>query len=83
MVPMTDASESLPASLAAAGVSARTHFSAQSLEWVSQSEPTLIYADRSAARETFWDMSGVEDPRLRQSVFRLRLSANVTVERLP
>ncbi|MGH9814051.1 MAG: hypothetical protein ACRD4T_13035 [Candidatus Acidiferrales bacterium] len=75
--------DSLPQSLAAEGVEARTHFAAQSLEWVSQENPTLIYAERSGVRETFWSLAGVEKPELKELVFRLRLAVEVRVERLP
>lgn len=75
--------ESLPQSLAAEGVEAHTHFAAQSLEWVSQENPTLIYAERSGVRETFWSLAGVEKPELKELVFRLRLGVEVRVERLP
>jgi hypothetical protein len=82
-VPVTPAPDSLPASLAAEGVEAYTHFAAQSLEWVSQENPTLIYAERSGVRETFWSLVGVEKPELKELVFRLRLAVEVRVERLP
>lgn len=82
-VPVTPAPESLPPTLAAEGVEARTHFAAQSLEWVSQEKPTLIYAERSGVRETFWSLAGVEKPELRELVFRLRLAVEVRVEWLP
>jgi len=75
--------ESLPPTLAAEGVEARTHFAAQSLEWVSQENPTLIYAERSGVRETYWSLAGVEKPELKELVFRLRLAVEVRVERLP
>jgi hypothetical protein len=82
-IPVTPAPDSLPASLAAEGVEAYTHFAAQSLEWVSQENPTLIYAERSGVRETFWSLAGVERPELKELVFRLRLAVEVRVERLP
>ena len=82
-VPVTPAPESLPPTLAAEGVEARTHFAAQSLEWVSQENPTLIYAERSGVRETYWSLAGVEKPELKELVFRLRLAVEVRVERLP
>jgi len=82
-VPVTPAPDSLPPTLAAEGVEARTHFAAQSLEWVSQESPTLIYAERSGVRETFWSLAGVEKPELKELVFRLRLAVEVRVERLP
>ena len=82
-VAVTPAPESLPPSLAAEGVEARTHFAAQSLEWVSQENPTLIYAERSGTRETFWTLAKVERPELKELVFRLRLVMQVRVERLP
>ncbi|MGH9804439.1 MAG: hypothetical protein ACRD4D_04645, partial [Candidatus Acidiferrales bacterium] len=82
-VPVTPAPESLPETLAAEGVEARTHFAAQSLEWVSQEKPTLIYAERSGVRETYWDMKKVSQPALRDQVLRLRLSVELRLERLP
>ncbi len=82
-VPVTAAPGSLSPALEAEGVVARTHFSAQSLEWVTQEEPTLVYAERSGVRETYWDMSKVQNPELRELVFRLRLAVQVRVERLP
>lgn len=82
-LPVEPAPDSLSAGLAAEGVEARTHFAAQSLEWVSQQDPTLIYAERSGVRETFWDMEKVTRPELRGLVFRLRLGVQVRVERLP
>lgn len=83
IVPVTPAMESVTPALAAQGVEARTHFAAQSLEWVSQQNPTLIYAERSGVRETFWDLEKVSQPDLRQMVFRLRFAVEVRVERLP
>lgn len=77
------APSSLPADLAAEGVEARTHFSALSLEWVSQEDPALIHAERSGVRETFWNLEKVKKPELRELVFRLRFSVQVRVERLP
>ncbi|MFQ5724389.1 MAG: hypothetical protein ACE5G6_07840, partial [Terriglobia bacterium] len=74
---------SVPADLAAQGVEARTHFAAQSLEWVSREHPALIYSERSAVRETSWELKNVERPELRRLVFRLRLVVEVRVERLP
>jgi hypothetical protein len=50
---------------------------------VSQENPTLIYAERSGVRETFWSLAGVERPELKELVFRLRLAVEVRVERLP
>ncbi|MGH9789082.1 MAG: hypothetical protein ACRD4U_10310 [Candidatus Acidiferrales bacterium] len=82
-VPVTPATDSLPPSLAAEGVEAHTHFAAQSLEWVSQENATLLYAERSGVRETFWSLAGVEKPELKELVFRLRLAVEVRVERLP
>jgi hypothetical protein len=81
--PVADVTASLPAELRAAGVEARTHFAAQSLEWVAQDNPVLIYAERSGARETYWEMSKVQQSDLREQVFRLRLSVEVRLERLP
>jgi len=69
--------------LEAEGVEARTHFSALSLEWVSQDNPRLVYAERSGVRETFWNLEKVKKPELRELVFRLRFSVKVRVERLP
>ena len=83
VLPVVSSPESVTEELAAQGVRARTHFAAQSLEWVAQAEPALVYAERSGVRETFWDMSGVENPELRDLVFRLRLSVQVRVERMP
>src|SRR3990167_1260865 len=74
---------SVPADLAAEGVEARTHFAALSLEWVSQDNPRLIYAERSGVRETFWNLEKVKKAELRELVFRLRFSVQVRVERLP
>jgi len=68
--------------LAAEGVEARTRFSAMSLEWVAQENPALVYAERSALRETFWDLQHVQKPELREMVFRVRLSVQVRIERL-
>ncbi len=82
-VPVMPAPDSLPPTLAAEGVEAGTHFAAQSLEWVSQQNPTLIYAERSGVRETFWSLGGVDRPELKELVFRLRLAVEVKVERLP
>jgi hypothetical protein len=83
VLPVVSSAESVTVELAAKGVQARTHFAAQSLEWVTQTDPALVYAERSGVRETFWDMSRVEDPDLRDMVFRLRLSVQVRVEWLP
>lgn len=74
---------SVPGDLAAEGVEARTHFAALSLEWVSQDNPRLIYAERSGVRETFWNLEKVKQAELRELVFRLRFSVQVRVERLP
>lgn len=82
-VPVQEAAGAVPAQLAAEGVEARTHFSALSLEWISQEQPSLIYAERSGVRETFWDLKKVRKPELRRLVFRLRLAVQVRVERLP
>lgn len=81
--PVAEAPESLPSSLAAAGVEARTLFAAQSLEWVAQDRPVLIYAERSGVRETYWELEKVSQPELRHLVFRLRLSVDLRLERLP
>lgn len=83
VLPVVSAPQSVTEELAAQGVRARTHFAAQSLEWVAPTEPALVYAERSGVRDTFWDMSGVENPELRDLVFRLRLSVQVRVGRLP
>lgn len=83
VAPVKEAPESVPASLASEGVEAQTHFAAQSLEWVAQDSPVLIYAERSGVRETFWNLEKVKRPELRQLVFRLRLAVQVRVERLP
>jgi hypothetical protein len=83
VLPVVSAPQSVTEELSAQGVRARTHFAAQSLEWVTQAEPALVYAERSGVRETFWDTSGVENPELRDLVFRLRLSVQVRVERMP
>lgn len=82
-VPVEAAPRSVTPALAAEGVEARTHFSASSLEWVSQDNPALVYAERSGVRETFWNLEKVEKPELRALVFRLRLSVQVRVARLP
>ena len=83
----TAAVEAAPGSispeLAAEGVEARTRFSASSLEWVTQTNPQLVYAERSAVRETFWDLSQVQKPELQGLTFRLHLAVQVRVERLP
>lgn len=81
--PVAEASESLPASLAAAGVEARTIFAAQSLEWVAQDGSALVYAERSGVRETYWELEKVSQPELRHLVFRLRLAVELRLERLP
>jgi len=81
--PVADVTDSLPAQMVAAGVEARTHFAAQSLEWVAQDQPALIYAERSGVRETYWDMKKVSQPALRDQVLRLRLSVELRLERLP
>lgn len=83
VAPVAPAPESVPAELAAEGVEARTHFSAQSLEWVSQENPGLIYAERSGVRETYWTLEKVQKPELQELVFRLRLVVQVRVERMP
>jgi len=75
--------DSLPPSLAAEGVESRSQFAAQSLEWVAQESPRLIYAERSAARETYWSLEKVQKPELKDLVFRLRTAVEVRVERLP
>jgi hypothetical protein len=82
-IPPAPADDSLPAQLAAQGVEAHTSFSAQSLEWVSQESPTLVYAERSGTRETSWTLEKVDRPELKELVFRLRLVMQVRVERLP
>ncbi|HXE74068.1 MAG TPA: hypothetical protein VNN18_00335 [Candidatus Xenobia bacterium] len=82
-LPPGPADESLPPQLAARGVEAHVQFAAQSLEWVSQENPTLIYAERSGLRETFWTLEKVDKPELQELVFRLRLVMQVRVERLP
>ncbi len=82
-VAATPAADSLPPQLAAQGVEAHTTFAAQSLEWVSQESPTLIYAERSGTRETFWTLEKVDKPELQEMVFRLRLVMQVRVQRLP
>lgn len=82
-LPVTPAPGSLPASLVAEGVEAYTHFAAQSLEWVAQDDPVLVYAERSGVRETFWSLGKVKKPELRELVFRLRLGVEVRLERLP
>ncbi|HSC77685.1 MAG TPA: hypothetical protein VLB32_03900 [Candidatus Acidoferrales bacterium] len=82
-IPPGPADDSLPAQLAAQGVEAHTSFSAQSLEWVSQENPTLIYAERSGTRDTSWTLEKVDRPELKELVFRLRLVMQVQVERLP
>lgn len=83
VTPMQAAASVVPAELAAEGVEARTYFAAQSLEWVSQENPALMYAERSAVRETFWSLEKVKNPQLQELVFRLRLVVQVRVERLP
>ena len=80
--PVAEAPESLPASLAAAGVEAHTLFAAQSLEWVAQDQPVLVYAERSGVRETYWELEKVSQADLRHLVFRLRLSVELRLERL-
>lgn len=82
-IPPVPADDSLPAQLVAQGVEAHTSFSAQSLEWVSQESPTLIYAERSGTRDTSWTLEKVDRPELKELVFRLRLVMQVRVERLP
>jgi len=82
-LPVGPAPGSVTPDLAADGVEARTHFSALSLEWVSQDNPALVYAERSGVRETFWNLEKVKKPELRELVFRLRFSVKVRVERLP
>ncbi len=82
-IPPGPADDSLPAQLAAQGVEAHTSFAAQSLEWVSQESPTLIYAERSGTRNTFWTLEKVDRPELKELVFRLRLVMQVRVERMP
>jgi len=82
-VPAIAAQDLLTPDMAAEGVKARTYSAAQSLEWVTQVDPVLVYAERSGVRETFWDMSGVKNPELQGLTFRLRLSVQVQVERLP
>jgi hypothetical protein len=81
--PLGSAPESLSPALVAEGVEARTSIAAQSLEWVTRENPTLVYAERSGVRETFWDMEKVSKPELRDLVFRLRLAVQVHVERVP
>ncbi|MBI2956717.1 MAG: hypothetical protein HYY26_05335 [Acidobacteria bacterium] len=81
--PVRAAPGSLSASLASEGVEARSYFAGHSLEWVAQEAPALIYAERSAARETFWSLEKVQKPELQGLVFRLRLAVEVRVERLP
>lgn len=82
-LPVGPARGSVTPDLAAEGVEARAHFSALSLEWVSQDNPALVYAERSGVRETFWNLEKVKKPELRGLVFRLRFSVKVRVERLP
>ncbi|MFQ5662687.1 MAG: hypothetical protein ACE5HL_02520 [Terriglobia bacterium] len=82
-VPVAAAPASVSAELAAAGVEARSYFSAQSLEWVSQESPALVYAERSAVSETFWSLAKVKKPEVQELVFRIRLGVQVRVERLP
>lgn len=83
VVPVQAAPASVSPELAAEGVEARTHFAATSLEWVSQGNPELVYAERSAVRETYWNLEKVKKPELRELVFRLRFAVQVRVERLP
>lgn len=83
VVPVQAAPASVSPELAAEGVEARTHFAATSLEWVSQDNPELVYAERSAVRETYWNLEKVRKPELRELVFRLRFAVQVRVERLP
>lgn len=68
--------------LAAEGVEARTFFSAQSLEWISQRNAELVYAERSGVRETFWSLEKVQKPDVHELVFRFRLAVQVRIERL-
>jgi hypothetical protein len=82
-LPIAPAAGAVPAELAAEGVEARTHFAAQSLEWVTQENPELMYAERSGVRETYWSLEKVQRPELQQLVFRLRLVVQVRVERIP
>ena len=82
-VPVEAAPGSVTPDLAAEGVEARTHFAAQSLEWIAQDRPELIYAERSGVRETFWNLEKAKRPELRELVFRLRFAVEVRVERLP
>lgn len=81
-LPVGPAPGSVTPDLEAEGVEARTHFSALSLEWVTQENPALVYAERSGVRETFWNLEKVKKPELRELVFRLRFSVKVRVERL-
>ncbi len=69
--------------LAAEGVEARTFFSAQSLEWISQRNAELVYAERSGVRETFWSLEKVQKADVHELVFRFRLAVQVRIERLP
>lgn len=82
-VPVQAAPGSVSPALAAEGVEARTHFAATSLEWVAQASPELVYAERSAVRETYWSLEKVKKPELQELVFRLRFAVQVRVERLP
>ncbi|MBI4467488.1 MAG: hypothetical protein HY656_08710 [Acidobacteria bacterium] len=82
-VPVQEAPASVSADLAAEGVRALTHFAAQSLEWVSQQNAELVYAERSGVRETFWNLERVKRTELRELVFRLRFAVQVRIQRLP
>lgn len=82
-VPGEAAPGSVTPDLAAEGVEARTHFAAQSLEWIAQDKPELVYAKRSGVRETFWNLEKVKRPELRELIFRLRFAVEVRIERLP
>ncbi len=89
-VPVQEAPGSLSPALAEKGVVARTYFAGQSLEWIAQNDPYLVFAERSAVRETFWDLSSVQDAELLEQMptaagrpFRMRLTVQVRVEHLP
>ena len=83
LLPAQATPSAVSAELATAGIEARTHFAAESLEWLGQQSGELIYAERSAVRETFWDLEKVTKPGLRQLGFRYRLGVTLRVERLP
>jgi len=83
LLPAQATPSAVSAELAAAGIEARTRFAAESLEWVGQQSGELIYAERSAVRETFWNLEKVTEPELKQVRFRYRLGVTLRVERLP